>query len=119
VYSHFFLEPLLIEPEFGDKNTYVLPVGTHLYMDKPMPEGFVRYLAYFNHKGQIAHEEVPMLPKYQGRLIAPSWLYNIDAGTLASIFKKFPLSKKDVEAAVRANEITRDDLVEIIRTLPE
>jgi len=121
------LEPLLIAPEFGDEqggeleneNYYVLPRGVHLYVDEGMAEGHVRYRAYFYHKGHIAHEEVPMLPKYQGTFFAPSWLHNVDSDTLARMFKRFPLTRKDVEEAVRANEITRDDLVNIIRALPE
>lgn len=122
-------EPLLISPDIEDisvsegelenENCYVLPRGTRLYVDEYMPEGHVLYHAYFYHKGRIAHEIEPMLPQYQGNLIAPTWLYNIDSGGLARIFKRFPLSKKDVEAAVRANEMSRDDLVDIIRSLPE
>ncbi|MDN3220988.1 hypothetical protein [Pseudomonas nunensis] len=112
-------EPLLLEGPNGDEHDYVLPVGTTLYHDKSYPEGFDRYLVYLNHKGVIAHEEVPMKPEYGGALIDPLWLSNIDADTLKDLFKRFPLSKEDVAAAIKANEITKDDLADIIRSMPE
>ncbi|WP_423203653.1 hypothetical protein PGC34_16130 [Pseudomonas kribbensis] len=112
-------EPLLIEGQGGDDNYYVLPMGTTLYHDKSFPEGHDRYVVYLNHKGAIAHEEVPMKPEYGGSFIDPLWLANIDADTLKDIFKRFPLSKKDISAALKANEITKDDLADIIRAMPD
>ncbi|WP_248740710.1 hypothetical protein [Pseudomonas sp. MWU12-2029] len=112
-------EPLLVEGQGGDDNYYVLPMGTTLYHDKSFPEGHDRYVVYLNHKGAIAHEEVPMKPEYGGSFIDPLWLANIDADTLKDIFKRFPLSKKDISAALKANEITKDDLADIIRAMPD
>jgi hypothetical protein len=112
-------EPLLIEGPNGDENYYVLPLGTTLYHDKSFPEGHDRYVVYLNHKGAIAHEEVPMKPEYGGSFIDPLWMSNIDADTLKEIFKRFPLSKDDVAAAIKSNGFTRDDLADIIRSLPE
>ncbi len=112
-------EPLLIEGPNGDDNFYVLPLGTTLYHDKSFPEGHDRYVLYLNHKGVIAHEEVPMKPEYGGSFIDPLWLVNVDADTLIEIFKRFPLSKKDIAAAIKANELTKDDLADIIRSMPD
>lgn len=112
-------EPLLIEGPNGDENVYVLPLGTTLYHDKSFPEGHDRYVVYLNHKGAIAHEEVPMKPEYGGSFTDPLWLSNVDADTLKEIFKRFPLSKKDIAAAIKANEITKDDLADIIRSMPD
>ncbi|TBN47429.1 hypothetical protein EYC95_10040 [Pseudomonas sp. BGI-2] len=112
-------EPLLIEGPNGDENYYVLPLGTTLYRDKSFPEGHDRYVVYLNHKGAIAHEEVPMRPEYQGDFISPLWMSNVDSDALKKIFKRFPLSKEDVAAAIKSNKITRDDLADIIRSLPE
>jgi hypothetical protein len=115
------LEPLLITPKSDpdDERYYVLPTGTFLHIDEGMAEGHVRYSAHFYHKGQIAHEDVPMKPEYQGNYIAPLWLYNVDADTLYGLCRDFPLSKRDVISAVKANEMTREDLIDIIRSLPE
>jgi hypothetical protein len=95
------LEPLLIAPEleFDDDRYYVLPTGTHLYIDEDMPEGHVLYHAYFYNKGKIKCDEVPMLPEYKGNHIVPVWLDDIDSGTLKAIFRQFPLSKRDMLAA--------------------
>ncbi|NNA55715.1 hypothetical protein HBO27_07710 [Pseudomonas koreensis] len=112
-------EPLLIEGPNGDENYYVLPLGTTLYHDKSFPEGHDRYVVYLNHKGAIAHEDVPMKPEYGGSFIDPLWLSNVDDDTLKEIFKRFPLSKKDIAAAIKANEITKDDLADIIRSMPD
>lgn len=112
-------EPLLIEGPNGDDNFYVLPPGTTLYHDKSFPEGHDRYVVYLNHKGAIAHEEVPMKPEYGGSFIDPLWLANVDADTLKEVFKRFPLSKKDIAAAIQANELTKDDLADIIRSMPD
>ncbi|WP_316249761.1 hypothetical protein [Pseudomonas sp. N40(2020)] len=112
-------EPLMIEGPNGDENYYVLPLGTTLYHDKSFPEGHDRYVVYLNHKGAIAHEDVPMKPEYGGSFIDPLWLANVDADNLKDIFKRFPLSKKDIAAAIKANEITKDDLADIIRSMPD
>ncbi len=113
------IEPLLIEDPNGDESYYVLPLGTTLYHDRSFPEGHDRYVVYLNHKGAIAHEEVPMKPEYGGSFIDPLWLANVDADTLREIFKRFPLSKNDIAAAIKANEITKDDLADIIRSMPD
>lgn len=112
-------EPLLIGGRNGDEHSYVLPLGTTLYEDQSYPEGFTRYLVYFNHKGPIEHETVTMEPKYRGSLIDPLWLETIDADTLKDVFKRFPLSRSDIAAAIKANEITKDDLTEIIQSMPK
>lgn len=112
-------EPLLIGGPGGDENSYVLPMGTTLYEDRSYPEGFTRYLVYFNHKGPIDYQTVTMEPKYGGSLIDPLWLENIDAETLKEVFKRFPLSRSDIAAAIKANEITKDDLTEIIQSMPK
>lgn len=112
-------EPLLIEGSNGDDNAYVLPLGTTLYYDQSYPEGFSRYWVYFNHKGVIAGDEVPMKPEYRGSLIDPLWLSNVDADTLKEMFKRFPLSKHDIAAAIKANALSKDDLADIIRSMPD
>jgi uncharacterized protein (DUF433 family) len=60
-----------------------------------------------------------MRPEYGGSLIDPLWLANVNEETLKEIFKRFPLSKTDIAAAIKANEITKDDLADIIRSMPD
>jgi hypothetical protein len=110
-------EPLQIVGE--DDGDYILPVGTVLYYDNSFDEGHALYWTPFYHKGKIDWEEVHLEPKHQGNLIVPLLLYNIDAEQLKDLLKRFPLSKSDIKSAIRANEITKDDLIDIIRSMPE
>jgi hypothetical protein len=110
-------EPLQISGE--KRGNYILPSGTVLYYDKSFGEGHSLYWIPFYHKGKIDWEEVHLEPKHQGNLILPLWLYNIDTEQLKDLLKRFPLSKSDIKAANRVNEITKDDLIDIIRSMPE
>ncbi|WP_369989623.1 hypothetical protein [Pseudomonas xanthosomatis] len=106
--------PLRIEAPVEDGNDYVLPPGTSLYPDKAFAEGHERYILYLYHKGVIAHEDVPMQAQYAGRLIDPLWLSDIDANSAGRPL----LTKEDVLAALRANTLSRDELADILRSLP-
>ncbi len=110
---------MLIEGPNSDESYYVLPAGTTLYYDKSFSEGHDRYIVYFYHKGVIAYEDVPMKPEYKGNFVSPLWMSNVDADALKKMFKRFPLSKEDVAAVVKANGITKDDMADIIRSMPD
>ncbi|MDR3073496.1 MAG: hypothetical protein LBV01_02070 [Deltaproteobacteria bacterium] len=112
-------EPLLIDSEYPDDNYYVLPRGTVLYYVDGMAEGHQLYITYFDHQGVIQYDEISMEHRFKKTLVAPSWLSDIDAPTLKTICKRFPLSVADVAAAVKANKITGDDLADILRSLPQ
>ncbi len=87
-------EPMLIGGQNGDENYYVLPMGATVYYDKSFSEGFSRYMVYFNHHGPIVGDEVPMEAKYQGSLVDPLWLSDVDADTLKETFKRSPPFQK-------------------------
>lgn len=110
-------EPLQISGE--DSGYYFLPVGTVLYYENSFAEGHSLFWTPFYYKGHINMEEVNLEPKHGGRLIIPQWLNNLDENQLKDLFSRFPLTKSDVKAAIIANELTRDDLVDIIRSMPE
>lgn len=110
-------EPLQISGEDG--GYYFIPVGTVLYLQTSFDEGHDLYWTPFFHKGKIEAEEVKLEPKHSGRLVMPLWLNNLDEDQLKDLFARFPLTKSDVKAAINANDITKDDLVDIIRSMPE
>jgi hypothetical protein len=110
-------EPLQISGE--DDGEYILPVGTVLYYEDSFAEGHSLFWTPFYHKGKIDWEEVHLEQKHQGRLIVPLWLNNINAEQLKALFARLPLTKSDINAAIKANQITKDDLVDIIRSMPE
>ncbi len=70
-------QPLTIVGPDGDESRYVLPPGTTLYENKHFPEGFTRYVVYFNHKGVVAHEQVVMEAEHDGSYIDPLWLEDV------------------------------------------
>lgn len=112
-------EPLRISNNGDDRYSYILPVGAVLYYDHDFDEGHSLYWTPVYHKGRFECEEVLLEPKHQGRLVVPLWLDNIDAAELKFLFNRFPLSRSDVEAVIKANHITKDDLIDIIRSMPE
>jgi hypothetical protein len=108
-------EPLQI---FGEEDgDYILPIGTILYYNDSFDEGHLYWVPFY-HKGKIAWEEVPMEQKYEGVLIAPLWLENIDTAQLKDLFKRFPLAESDDELTIQSNSITKNDLADIIRSIP-
>lgn len=113
-------EPLLISyREIEGNPFYVLPPGTVLYLDEVMPEGFCRFMIYANFKGIPNSEEIPMKLEWGGNYIAPVWLDKITKDELKEMMQHFPLSKGDVLEIIKSNELTRDDLEDIIQQLPE
>ena len=113
-------EPLLISyREIEGNPFYVLPPGTVLYLDEVMPEGFCRFMVYANFKGIPNSEEIPMKLEWGGNYIAPVWLDKITKDELKEMMQHFPLSKSDVLEIIKSNELTRDDLADIARQLPE
>lgn len=111
-------EPLLISNgEF--EGIYILPAGTVLYLDGSMPEGFYRFIIYANFNGIPDSEKIPMKLEWGGNYIAPVWLEKITKDELKKMMQQFPLTKKNVLEIIKSNELTRDDLADIVRQLPE
>jgi hypothetical protein len=110
-------EPLKILGKEG--GGYILPVGTVLYYDEKVDDGHTLYWIPFKHKGKIEWEEIYFESKHKSNLLVPFFLENIDDVRLADIVGRFPLTKSDVEAAIKANAISKDDMVDIIRSMPE
>lgn len=57
--------------------------------------------------------------EWGGNYIAPVWLDKITKDELKEMMQHFPLSKSDVLEIIKSNELTRDDLADIARQLPE
>ena len=113
-------EPLLISyREIEGNSFYVLPPGTVLYLDEVMPEGFCRFIIYANFRGIPHSEEISMKPEWYGNYIAPVWLDKITKDELKEMMQHFPLSKGDMLEIIKSNDLTRDDLADIVRQLPE
>lgn len=109
-------EDLRIETA-STEGDYILPRGTMLYYVRGMAEGHQLYLTYFYHKGAMQFTELPAEATYKGTLIAPQWLETLD--TDAAKTARVPLSRADIAAAIQASGLTKRELADIIRTLPE
>ncbi|AZC88877.1 hypothetical protein C4K29_2576 [Pseudomonas chlororaphis subsp. piscium] len=105
------LEPLSIEGQ----TAAALPAGTVLYYDTGFAEGHGRYLAYFYHKGVIAQEALPKAFWPGQASISPLWLWNVDPEQASD---KAVMTREDIVAAVRAGQLSRQELAAIVESLP-
>ncbi|MGE7957350.1 hypothetical protein ACQKQA_12295 [Pseudomonas sp. NPDC089530] len=101
------LEPLAIEGQEAG-----LPAGTELFYDRSFAEGHSRYLAYFYHKGVIAQEALPTAFWPGQARISPLWLANVEPGQVRA------MTREDIVAAVRAGQLSRQELAAIVEALP-
>lgn len=107
--------PMLIE--VGDGNPYyILPSKTVLHHVDDYDEGHSVYKVHFYYKGDPPADE---FSADKENLICPLWLGDIDASTLKDMFMRFPLSKEDVQSIIKVNGLTKADLADIIRSLPD
>lgn len=104
-------EPLLI---IGENNYFsVLPIGTAIYYDRSWPEGHSTYHVYFSIKGHIRSDPI------DAEMIDPLWLANVDATQLPKLLNDYPLSKKELIEILKAKEVTKADLIQIVRDWPD
>ena len=54
-----------------------------------------------------------------GRMISPVWIYKINKDILEFILHNFPLSKSDLSIIMKESGITKDELADIIRNMPD
>lgn len=103
-------EPLLIEGE--KQNSFsILPMGTVLYLDKSWPEGHDTYHVYFHFKGKLPATST------NGELIAPIWLRTVDRSEIAKLLTEYPLTKEELKSILKAQNYSKDELVQILREL--
>jgi hypothetical protein len=109
-------EPLLLNTEGEPKYYHLLPAGTALYKDVTFPEGHTRYIAYINIKGAFGNEPVDS-PKTN--LVDPIWAYTIKPDEVKALMADAPISKADLVRILKARDINREELVQILREWEE
>lgn len=109
-------EPLLLNTDGESKNYHLLPAGTALYKDATFPEGHTRYIAYINIKGAFGSEAIDS-PKTN--LVDPIWAYTIKPDEIKALMADTPISKADLAEILKARNITREELVQILREWEE
>ena len=105
-------EPLLLNAEGEIRNYHMLPAGTVLYLDHSFPEGHDRYRVYINFKGAFEHE---IIESDKPNFISPIWAYNIQKADISKLISDTPVSKDDLIRILKARNMTRDDLADIVR----
>lgn len=107
--------PLVIEIGNGSPY-YILPAGVMLHYEKSFAEGYTRYKAHFNYKGPLPADK---FVTDKENFATPMFLGDIDEATLKDMFTRFPLSKEDVQSVIKAAGLTKADLADILRSLPD
>lgn len=99
---------------------FIFPKGTSLYYDSDSKyfDGFSRYIIYVNISDADTGDN-SILERSSDKMISPVWLYKIDKDTLEFILHNFPLSKSDLSLIIKESGITKDDLADIIRSMPD
>lgn len=105
-------EPLLLNAEGEIRNYHMLPAGTALYLGHSFPEGHDRYRVYINFKGAFEHE---VIQSDKPNFISPIWAYNIQKADISKLISDTPVSKDDLIRILKARNMTRDDLADIVR----
>lgn len=105
-------EPLLLHADGEMSFFHMLPAGTPLYKDYSAPEGYTRYIAYINIKGEFSADTINSDKK---NLVDPIWAYTVKKEDLTQLMKDNPISKDDLVRILKARKITREELAHIVR----
>ena len=99
---------------------FIFPKGVSVYYDSDSKyfDGFTRYIVYVNISDADTGDN-SILEKSSDKSISPVWLHKIDKDTLEFMLHNFPLSKNDLSLIIKENGITKDDLADIIRNMPD
>ena len=109
-------EPLLLESEGKSQDFHVLPAGTALYVDRSFPEGFTRYIAYINIKGDFAAKKIV---SDKMNLVDPIWAHPVQRSDLPFLMANTPVTKNDLVRILKARKMTREELAQIVREWKE
>jgi hypothetical protein len=105
-------EPMLLGAEGQIQDFHVLPVGAALYKFKEFPEGHTTYLAYINIKGPFAAERIE---SKEANIIDPMWAMSVRPEEVAGLVQNTPISKEDLTRILKARQVTRADLAQLVR----
>lgn len=107
---HKLKTPLILASDSPTKNLHLLPAGTTLYFDKSFPEGFTRYRVYIN---------IDRMPLSLTDLADPTEIDPIEARAfdkfeLNRALHDYPLTRQDLERILNSNQLTREEIMEVL-----
>lgn len=106
------LEPLLLNAGGKSEDFHMLPAGTPLYKYYDFPEGHTTYIVYLNIKGEFKSKTIE---SDKVNLIDPIWGYTVKPDQISRLIATTPISKDDLVEILKARQVTRDELAQIVR----
>lgn len=107
--SYRLNEPMLIAVSTGAPY-YMIPANTVLHFKKGFDEGHELYTIDVFFKGTLPADKLSGSAHTQS-----TWLYQIDADSVSTVLKQYPLSKDDLVRILKARKMTREELAQIVR----
>lgn len=101
-------EPALIATQSGQQH-YLLPADTVLFHQTSFAEGHSLYAIEVMLSGPLQHERLK-----QGEFAEPLLLYNVETEDVKKLLNEYPLSKEDLVSILKARQITREELEQIV-----
>lgn len=107
---HKLTTPLLFGGANSSEVQYLLPEGTSMYFDQSFPEGFARYIVYFNVEG-VKLDAVETNEKFW---LDPLTAYPIDKDSLQILLEKHPLSKDDLRKILKSGSLSKSEIQNLL-----
>lgn len=94
----------------GDGSIHLLPAGTSMYLDQTFPEGFSRYIVYFNVEG-VKLESKETTEKFW---IDPLTAYPIDKDSLGQLLDSEQVNKDQLRVILKHGTLSKQDIRELL-----
>lgn len=111
-YAFRLKEPMLIATS-GETPHYLLPANTVLYHQESFSEGHSLFTLEVMFKGKLEADRLAA-----GDIAEPLWLYSAETEDVGKLLKDYPLSKADLVRILKARQVTREELEQIIVDWP-
>jgi hypothetical protein len=105
---HYTNTPLLLSSNAANSSQTMLPVGTAMYYDASVDDGFSRYIVYVNTKVDLELSAVAEggIASLNGRPMRKE--------TLLRALKEHPMARQDLEKDLGSEGLSREDIKEIL-----
>lgn len=107
---HQLTAPLQFTGNSTNGPVYLLPAGTSMYFDQSFPEGFSRYIVYFNVEG-IKLESKEATEKFW---LDPLTAYPIDKDSLDQLLKSGQMTKEQLRSILKYGSLSKQDIRELL-----
>lgn len=107
---HILQFPMLLGGPGGGGPYQLLPKGTTLYYDQSYPEGFTRYKIYVN----IDRYPLDLTELSDPYSIDPLSAYSMDKGDLKRLLDRNPITKGDLTAILKSDQLSKEEIRELL-----